>query len=80
VRQEVTMGYINNNIKLDKSKLPKIMTDFIDKLEEYDRVQDEVRYVMFFDDLEVTTKSLCDNGKLPWSVMEKVYKKYGGLG
>ncbi len=69
---------IDENIKIDISKLPKSLIDCIEKLEYYEKTDDEDNYFYNLDILDVTAKSYVLADKLSEKVYYELLKKYGG--
>lgn len=69
---------IDENIEIDKSKLPKIILNCIEKLEHYNNINDEIMYILTVELLETTAKSCALENMISTNTYKKLMQKYGG--
>ncbi len=69
---------INEKVTINKSNLPKLILDCINKLEYYNQINDKDMYYSTLELLETTAKSFVINNKLSKEDYEIILKKYGG--
>lgn len=69
---------IDENIIINKSDLPKIIIDCINKLEYYEKINDEDMYYATLDILETMAKSYVIVNKLSEKEYNTILRKYGG--
>ena len=63
------MVSVDKSIEIDKSKLSKAIVEILDKMEEYEKNNDDVCYVMALEDLEPSTKGFILANKLEKNIM-----------
>ncbi len=69
---------IDENVKINKSNLPKLIIDCIEKLEYYYQTNDEDMYYLALEQLETTAKSYVIDNKLSEKEYNIILRKYGG--
>lgn len=72
------MILINPEIEIDKNKLPKMLQNIIEQLEEYEREDKRIMYDGKFETLESMSKSFLLEGKITDEQYELLMRKYGG--
>ena len=73
------MVLVDKSIDIDKVKLPKAIVEILDKMEEYEKNNDDVSYVMALEDLEPTIKGFILANKLEKKYYDILMRKYGGF-
>ena len=69
---------IDEKIVINLSRLPRLIVDCIEKLEYYNKINDDIMYYSTLDLLETTAKSYILNNKLSKEDYSAILKKYGG--
>ena len=68
----------DKSIKIDISNFPKIVKEYIARLEHYDEIDDELNYLLELDNFDAMLKSVVLNGGLSEKMYYKLMYKYGG--
>lgn len=69
---------IDESIVINVSKLPNLLIECIEKLEFYNKSNDEEMYIATLELLETTAKSYIIENKLSEKDYKIILKKYGG--
>lgn len=69
---------IDEKIVINLSRLPRLIVDCIEKLEYYNKINDDIMYYSTLELLETTAKSYILNNKLSKEDYSAILKKYGG--
>ena len=69
---------IDEKIVINLSRLPRLIVDCIEKLEYYNKINDDIMYYSTLELLETTAKSYILNTKLSKEDYSAILKKYGG--
>ena len=69
---------IDEKIVINLSRLPRLIVDCIEKLEYYNKINDDIMYYSTLELLETTAKSYILNNKLGKEDYSAILKKYGG--
>lgn len=77
--KELFRDFIDRNIQLDLSTLPKSVVELIEELERLNKEKDWFFYDIKFDELEIHAKAYVRHNKMSESTYKKILAKYGGL-
>lgn len=69
---------IDEKVTINKLNLPKLLIDCIEKLEFYNKINDEQMYLATLEILETTAKSYVIENKLSEKDYKDILRKYGG--
>lgn len=73
------MVLVDKSIDIDKAKLPKAIVEILDKMEEYEKNNDDINYGFALEELEPTIKAFILNNKLERKYYDILMRKYGGI-
>lgn len=71
--------YIDKTIIIEKSNLPKILLEYIKKLEDYAKKDDATMYLITFENFDSTIKGFVIDNKLTEKQYINLIRKYGGI-
>lgn len=71
--------YIDNSIIIDEINLPKMLLDYIEQLKKYAKEDNDIKYILTFEDFESAIKGFVLNNKLTKADYDALIKKYGGV-
>lgn len=71
--------YINNNVIIDEKNLPKMLLDYIEQLKKYAKEDNDIKYILTYEDFESAIKGFVLNNKLTKANYDALVRKYGGV-
>ena len=73
---ETTYNFVNTDVKIDKSKLPEVLKEAVERAEQADKENDLLNYTNYGDNIDVVAKNCYADGAISQKTWDDLIRRY----